>query len=442
VQAGPPAESLLADRAGFDWPLVFHPQCNAKSLAMHPETTLQQLWQGKHLTHVGLFHPALKDPGRVKIIFFGLTISSSWGNGHATPYRAIIRALDRLGHQVHFFEKDVPYYSSRRDFDSCDYCRLTLYPDWDAIREQALSVAAGSDVVITASFLPEGRRINRDVLDLARPLRVFYDLDTPVTLKNLRHGEVEYLCRSQLREFDLVLSFTGGNALAELEQEHGARMVRPLYGCVDPDDYHRVETHPGFRCDLSYMGTYSADRQARLDELLLEPSRRHPEKLFLLAGPLYPWHWQWPENVRRMDHVAPADHSRFYSSSRITLNLTRGEMAANGWCPSGRFFEAAACGTPLITDAWDGLDSFFDVLHDLRVVARAEDVQDALSMGDAELQSMAARARQRTLDEHTGRVRARQLLGYLEEAITYAKTSGAKTNTSSTNSSPHKEVTQ
>jgi spore maturation protein CgeB len=352
----------------------------------------------------------------VKITVFGLTISSSWGNGHATPYRALIRALDRLGHQVHFFEKDVPYYSSRRDFDSCDYCQLTLYSEWAEVRDRALTAAADSDAVITASFLPDGRRINDEVLDLARPLHIFYDLDTPVTLKNLRQGEVDYLSRSQVPAFDLVLSFTGGNALAELEQQYGARMVRTLYGCVDPDDYHRVEAVPDFRCDLSYMGTYSADRQARLDELLLEPSRRHPEKLFLLAGSLYPWNWRWPENVRRREHVAPADHSRFYSSSRITLNITRGEMAANGWCPSGRFFEAAACGTPLITDAWEGLDSFFDLRSELRVVARADDVQDALRMPDAELQSMAARARQRTLDEHTGLVRARQLLQYLEEA--------------------------
>ena len=359
----------------------------------------------------------------MKIVVFGLTISSSWGNGHATPYRAIIRALDRLGHQVHFFEKDVPYYSSRRDFESCSYCELTLYPNWDKVRDQALSAAADSDAVITASFLPEGQRINDEVLSLARPLRVYYDLDAPVTLKNLRHAEVEYLRRNQLPEFDLVLSFTGGNALAALEQEYGARMVRPLYGCVDPDDYRRVAACADFRCDLSYMGTYSADRQVKLDELLLEPSRRHPEKQFLLAGPLYPWHWQWPENVRRMEHVAPTDHARFYSSSRITLNLTRGEMAANGWCPSGRFFEAAACGTPLITDAWEGLDSFFDPRHDLRIVARTEDVQDALSMADTELQSMAARARQRTLDEHTGMVRAKQLLGYLEEARTGANAS-------------------
>ncbi|HLK54005.1 MAG TPA: glycosyltransferase, partial [Candidatus Angelobacter sp.] len=201
----------------------------------------------------------------MKITVFGLTISSSWGNGHATPYRALIRALDRLGHSIHFFEKDVPYYSSRRDFDSCNYCELTLYPDWATIREKALSTAADSDVVITASFLPEGQRINDEILDLPRPLHVFYDLDTPVTLNHLRQGEVEYLGWNQISAFDLVLSFTGGKAIAELEQEYGARMVRPLYGCVDPDDYRRTETATNFSCDLSYMGTYSADRQAKLD---------------------------------------------------------------------------------------------------------------------------------------------------------------------------------
>jgi spore maturation protein CgeB len=355
----------------------------------------------------------------VKLTIFGLTISSSWGNGHATPYRAIIRALDRLGHEVHFFEKDVPYYSSRRDFDSCSYCRLTLYPEWSEAREQALSVAGDSDVVITASFLPEGERINDEVLDLPRPLHVFYDLDTPVTLKTMSQSGVEYLRPDQLSAFDLVLSFTGGKILKELEEKHGARMVRPLYGCVDPDDYLRAAPSRDFVCDLSYMGTYSADRQQKLDALFLEPARRHPKKSFLLAGSLYPWQWQWPANVRRIEHVVPADHPRFYSSSRMTLNLTRGEMAANGWCPSGRFFEAAACGTPLITDAWEGLDSFFDPQRDLRVVARAGDVEEALEMPDCNLQSMAARARQRTLEEHTGTVRAQQLLEYLEQARSY-----------------------
>jgi spore maturation protein CgeB len=359
----------------------------------------------------------------MNLTFFGLTITSSWGNGHATPYRAIIRALYRMGHQVHFFEKDAPYYSSRRDFDSCDYCRLTIYSDWNAIRAQALATAAESDAVITASFLPEGQQINDEMLELPRPLHVFYDLDTPVTLRRMEQDGVDYLRRDQLPAFDLVLSFTGGKALETLQNEYGARMARPLYGCVDPDDYLRCAPSHEFACDLSYMGTYSGDRQEKLNELLLEPARRNPRKQFLLAGSLYPWQWQWPPNVRRVEHVAPADHSSFYSSSRFTLNLTRGEMAANGWCPSGRFFEAAACGTPLITDRWEGLESFFDLQRDLRVVTCAEEVEDALKMPDSDLRAMAACARQRTLDEHTGNVRARQLLQYLEEALSTKKES-------------------
>jgi len=361
----------------------------------------------------------------VKITVFGLTISSSWGNGHATPYRAIIRALHRMGHQVHFFEKDVSYYSSRRDFESCDYCRLTLYPEWQQVRKMALKTAGESDIVITASYLPEGQRISDEVLDLGRPLHVFYDLDTPITLKNLQEGEVDYLRCDQIPAFDLVLSFTGGKALEELERDYGARIARPLYGCIDPDVYARVEASAEFACDLSYMGTYAPDRQDKLDELFLEPARRHPQEQFLLAGPLYPWQWQWPDNVHRIDHVSPHSHPAFYSSSRITLNLTRQEMARNGWCPSGRFFEAAACGTPLISDWWEGLDCFFDVLSDLRVVATAEHVENALTMDEGELRALAAHARERTLDDHTGQVRARQLLRYFEEARSPASTRAA-----------------
>lgn len=356
----------------------------------------------------------------MKITVFGLTISSSWGNGHATPYRAILRALHRMGHEVLFFEKDVPYYKLRRDFDSCDYCHLTLYEDWHQVRRQALQEAANSDVVMTASYLPEGAQINDDILDLARPLRVFYDLDTPVTLANMEKQGVPYLRREQIPEFDLVLSFTGGKTLEQLERIYGARSARSLYGCVDPDDYARVEASTEFTCDLSYMGTYASDRQQKVDELFLEVARRHPQRQFLLAGSLYPWEWSWPANVRRMEHVAPHDHPRLYSSSRLTLNITRSEMARWGWCPSGRFFEAAACATPLISDWWEGLDRFFDVEHDLQVVSRADDVEQALARDGEDLQKMALRARERTLHEHTGEVRARQLIGYIEEAFSSA----------------------
>jgi spore maturation protein CgeB len=364
---------------------------------------------------------ALRALGFVKIVVFGLTISSSWGNGHATPYRAILRALSGMGHQAHFFEKDVEYYRSRRDFEICDYCELTFYDDWRNIRRYAIHEARWADVVITASYLPEGRLINDEILDLGRPLRVYYDLDTPITLRRLNTGDIEYVGREQIAAFDLVLSFVGGPALVEMEHKYGACMARPLYGCVDPDRYRRVDPSIEFACDLSYMGTYAADRQQKLEELFLEPARRHPQRQFMLAGSMYPGErdWRergWPENVRSVDHVPPETHPRFYSSSRLTLNLTREEMARNGWCPSGRFFEAAACGTPVISDWWDGLDWFFDVVRDIRVVSRAEHVEIALAMSRQELDSLAAHARERTLEDHTGQARARQLLLYLEEA--------------------------
>ncbi len=352
----------------------------------------------------------------MKITVFGLTISSSWGNGHATPYRAIFRALHRMGHEVHFFEKDVPYYSSRRDFQACDYCALTLYSTWDEIRWQALQAANESDVVISASYVPEGERICDEILALDHPLRVFYDLDTPITLKNMEDGGVEYVRSSQLSAFDLVLSFAGGKVLERLEEDYGARLVRPLYGCVDPDVYSRVTPAAQFTCDLSYLGTFAADRQPKLEEFFLEPARRHPERRFLLAGSLYPSGCQWPASVRKLEHVAPQEHPQFYSSSRITLNITRQEMALNGWCPSGRFFEAAACGTPILTDLWEGLDSFFDLREELLVATTAGDVDQALGLPEGELRALAERARARALEQHTGQVRAEQLLEYFEEA--------------------------
>jgi spore maturation protein CgeB len=222
----------------------------------------------------------------LKITLFGLTISSSWGNGHATPYRALLRALHRGGHEVVFFEKDVEYYALRRDFTSCEYCDLCLYESWDTVRSAALACAGESDVVIVGSFCPEGARISDEVLPLDHPLKVYYDLDTPVTLAKLERDELEHLRRDQISCFDLYLSFTGGRVLSILEQEWGAQMARPLYGCVDPDAYMRTAVSDAFRCDLSYMGTYSPDRQHLLDELFLAPARSLPQKNFILAGTL------------------------------------------------------------------------------------------------------------------------------------------------------------
>ncbi len=351
----------------------------------------------------------------MKISVFGLTISSSWGNGHATPWRAILRALARRGCQVTFYEKDVEFYALRRDLASPEYCRLVFYQDWDTIRTTAVAEARSADAVIVTSYCPEGARIADEVLELGRPLRVYYDMDTPVTLKSLAAGPVDYLRRSQMAQFDLYLSFVGGPLLRALEEEYGVRRARPLYGCVDPATYRRVASLGEFECDLSYMGTYAPDRQEKLDALFLEPARRLPERQFVLAGTLYPWQWVWPENVRRFDHIGPREHPAFYSSSRMTLNLTRGEMARWGYCPSGRFFEAAACGTPLLSDRWNGLETFFTAGEEIWVVDSAAEVQAALGAADSDLHRVAGRARERTLQEHSGDTRAEQLLGYFEE---------------------------
>lgn len=352
----------------------------------------------------------------MKITIFGLTISSSWGNGHATPYRAIVRALQRRGHCVTFYEKDVPYYAKRRDFAGCEYCKLVLYSTWDEVRSQALREARSSDVVMAASYCPDGGRIIDDILPVNGPLRVFYDLDTPITLHNLEQGDLEYLCRDQIPAFDLYLSFTGGRILQQLEQRWCARRARPLYGCVDPDVHACVPARDDLCCLLSYMGTYAADRQHKLDALFLEPVRRRPNARFVLAGSLYPRQWSWPENLRVLEHVAPNEHPALYSSSRFTLNLTRDGMARYGYCPSGRFFEAMACGTPVITDSWEGLETFFVPGEELFVAQTPEDVLRALDLSDDELTRLAWRARERTLGEHTGNDRAAKMLSYFEEA--------------------------
>ncbi len=352
----------------------------------------------------------------MKITLFGLTLSSSWGNGHATPYRAILRALHQLGHRVSFYERDVPYYAKHRDFHECSYCELKLYSSWEAIRNRALAEAAESDVVITASYVPEGARITDALLSLDAPLHVFYDLDTPITLNRLGEGDLDYLRASQLPSFDLVLSWTGGGALVALEREFGVRLACPLFGCVDPDVYRPVQPCPELRCALSYMGTYAPDRQAKLEAMFLEAARRRPSSRFTLAGSLYPSDWSWPTNVQRFEHVGPSDHPALYCSSRLTLNLTRAEMAASGYCPSGRFFEAAACGAPIITDWFRGLDLFFKPGEEVLVASDTGDVLHLLDASDAELQRIARRARQRTLDEHTGRQRALTMLAAFDAA--------------------------
>jgi spore maturation protein CgeB len=353
----------------------------------------------------------------MKLVVFGLSVSSSWGNGHATIWRALAAGLARRGHKVVFFERDVPYYAAHRDLAALPGGELRLYREWAEALPRARAHLSGCDAAMVTSFCPDAAAACDLVLASRAKVRAFYDLDTPVTLCTLRDGQrVAYLPPKGLGEFDLVLSFTGGRALDELRTGLGAQRVAPLYGCVDPDVHVPAAPREEFAADLSYLGTFAQDRQDALERLFLEPAARLPSQRFRIGGSLYPEGFPWRENVWYSAHVPPPLHAAFYGSSRLTLNVTRGAMASFGFCPSGRLFEAAACGAPVISDAWEGLDRFFAPGEELIVAREADDVVAALRRDPAELARIGARARARALEEHSGDRRAQELLAWLEHA--------------------------
>ena len=350
----------------------------------------------------------------MKIVVFGLTISSSWGNGHATLWRGLVKALARRGHHVTFFERETPYYAENRDLTALPKGELVLYSDWESVRARAEAEIASADVAMVTSYCPDALAATEAVL-AGRAARVFYDLDTPITLARMGRGEATgYIGPRGLADFDLVLSYTGGVALDELKSRLGARRVVPLYGHVDPDVHRPAQPAAHLRSDLSYLGTYAADRQAALETLFVEPARQRPALRFLIGGAQYPQTFPWTSNIYFVRHVPPADHPAFFSSGRLTLNVTRQAMAEMGWCPSGRLFEAAASGVPILSDNWAGLDAFFAPDREILVAGTTGEALAAIDLGDAELARIAAAARARVLDEHTSAKRVLDLEAALE----------------------------
>jgi spore maturation protein CgeB len=355
----------------------------------------------------------------MRILIFGLTISSSWGNGHATLWRALCRALAQRGHSIAFFERDVPYYAAHRDLTELEKGELVLYGDWVDVETRARDDLARADVAIVTSYCMDAvpaTDLMRRACDCAR---VFYDLDTPVTLEQLGRGaSVPYLPPDGLRAFDLVLSYTGGRALDELRARLGAAITAPLYGSVDPATHRPAQANPAFEADLSYLGTYAADRQHALDRLFLDPARQLPDKRFVIGGAQYPADFPWLPNLYFVRHLPPVDHPAFFASSPLTLNVTRRSMRAMGYCPSGRLFEAAACGATIVTDVWGGLEHFFTPGVEILIANDAADVIAAMRRAPDELRAMGHAARQRALIDHTSDQRAQELEGLLEHAIT------------------------
>jgi spore maturation protein CgeB len=353
----------------------------------------------------------------VNVVFLGLAITSSWGNGHATNYRALLGALAARGHDVLFLEREMPWYAAHRDFDAPFVAK---YGSLRELRHRWRDPVAAADLVVVGSYVPQGVAVAEWVLRTANGAVAFWDIDTPVTVAKLEAGDDEYLSRSLVPRFDLYLSFTGGPLLERLERDFGARRACPFYCMADASAY-RSPAADEERWLLGYLGTYSEDRQPALQRLLSEPARRLPERAFVVAGPQYPAELEWPPNVDRIEHLPPGDHGSFYGRQRFTLSVTRRAMLRAGWSPSVRLFEAAACGVPVITDPWPGLEDFFRPGDEIVVARTAADVVEALArttFGDAA--AIGAAARRRVLAEHTAERRAAELEAHAGAAAAVA----------------------
>jgi spore maturation protein CgeB len=346
------------------------------------------------------------------IVIVGLSLSSSWGNGHATTFRSLIRGLHAHGKRVLFLERDVPWYANNRDLPAPDFCALEYYTSVDDLLARFTRPLEAAEAVIVGSYVPEGVAVIDALHGLALKQLCFYDIDTPVTLAKLVRDDEEYLAGRQIPLFDTYFSFSGGPVLDRLEEEFGAKSAMPLYCSVDAERYG--PTNDSKKWDLGYLGTYSPDRQPTLEKLLIEPARLLPDLRFVVAGPQFPADIDWPANVERIEHLPPAEHRAFYNQQRFTLNVTRADMIAAGWSPSVRLFEAAACGTPVISDIWNGIEELLPAGEAILLAQTTADVVQTLTqMGEAERQSLADAARRHVLAEHTSTARSGELISML-----------------------------
>ena len=351
---------------------------------------------------------------KLRIVIIGLSITSSWGNGHATTYRGLVRELVRRGHDVLFLEHDKPWYAENRDCPNPPFGRTELYASVADLRSRFVADVRDADAVIVGSYVPEGVTVGEWATRTARGVKAFYDIDTPVTLAKLEREDYEYLAPHLIPRYDLYLSFTGGPTLARLEKQFHSPRAVPLYCSVDPDLYF-PERHKR-KWDLGYLGTYSDDRQPPLERLMLDAARRWPQGKFVVAGPQYPESIRWPANVERIHHLPPAEHRKFYNEQAFALNITRADMVRAGYSPSVRLFEAAACAVPIISDRWEGIETIFEPDEEIFLADTAADVLRLLrELPDEERRAAGQRGRDKILTKHTAAHRAAELEQYVRE---------------------------
>jgi spore maturation protein CgeB len=352
----------------------------------------------------------------VRIAFFGSSIVSSYWNGAATYYRGLLRALAARGHAITFYEPDAYGRQQHRDVDPPEWCEVVVWQPGADVARRLVESAASADVVVKAS----GVGVLDDVLEgavasLTTPLRIFWDVDAPSTLARLEADRTDPLA-ALVPSFDLVLTYGGGDPVVRRYLELGARDCIPVYNALDPDTHHPVEPEERFAADVGFLGNRLPDREARVSEFFVRAAEALPERTFLLGGS----GWddaRLPANVRVIGHVGTGDHNAFNTSPAAILNVTREDMAANGWSPATRVFEAAGAGACLITDAWQGIDLFLEPGTEVLVAADGEEVASLVDSLDRErAAAIGAAARARVLREHTYAERAAQVDDLLARA--------------------------
>jgi spore maturation protein CgeB len=354
--------------------------------------------------------------GKLKIVVCGLSITSTWGNSHAGVYRALLGALQERGHTVLFLERDAPWYAEHRDLAGPLCAQTRLYSSAEELRGRFALDVAEADLVIIGSHVPDGIEVGRWASETACGMTAFYDLDTPMTIGHVARGDCEYLTGELIAAYDVYLSVIGGPILEKIAHVYGAQAVKALYCSVDASVYRPMPIEREW--DLGFLGAYRADRQRVLEELFIRPAHMWPEGWFAVAGPQYPRDMAWPQNVDRIQSLPQVERPAFYNSLRFALNPTRSDMAQAGWCPSARILEAAACGVPVISDKWEGLDSFFRIGSEIHVAGSAAQVVDLLrKLPESQRLATAERARARVLASHTADRRAAELEGYARESL-------------------------
>jgi spore maturation protein CgeB len=347
----------------------------------------------------------------MNIAFFGSSLVSAYWNGAATYYRGIIRALHDLGHQITFYEPDAYDRQKHRDIPDPDWARVVVYSaDEDGVFG-ALERARGAEMLVKTSGVGVyDELLEAAILEIrdANTLAVFWDVDAPVTLDRVRTDPSDPF-KNLIPLYDLILTYGGGEPVVSNYLALGARACVPIYNALDPQTHHPVPVEERFSCDLALLANRLPDREARISEFFFEVATALPGYRFKLGGN----GWadkSMPANVNYIGHVYTRDHNAFNCSARAVLNVNRDSMASYGFSPPTRIFEAAGSAACLITDAWEGIETFLTPDHEVLVAHDADEVVQHLeSLDSHRAEEIGEAALRRVLAEHTYRHRALQL---------------------------------